>query len=94
MSKFPFQCVHFVGIGGIGMSAVAEMVQACGIKVQGSDKQENDNVRRLKEKGISVFIGQKPENIQNADVLVYSTATKDNVEVRAAEEKGLWKCPL
>ncbi len=88
-TNFPFKCVHFVGIGGIGMSAVAEMVQALGIQVQGSDKTENDNIKRLRQKGIETFIGQKEENLNNADVVVYSTATKDNIEVKAALQKGL-----
>ena len=87
--NLPFKRVHFVGIGGIGMSAVAEMVQALGITVQGSDKQENDNIKRLRQKGMDIFIGQKEENIQNVDAVVYSTATKDNVEVKAALHKGL-----
>lgn len=87
--KLPFHCVHFVGIGGIGMSAIAEMVQALGITVQGSDKVENDNIKRLRQKDINVFIGQKEENLNGADAVVYSTATKDNVEVKAAIQKGL-----
>ena len=86
---FPFHLVHFVGIGGIGMSAVAEMVQALGIAVQGSDTNENDNVRRLKQKGISVFIGHTPENLNNADAVVYSTATKTNIEVETARKKNI-----
>ena len=88
-TNLPFKCVHFVGIGGIGMSAVAEMVQALGIQVQGSDKTENDNIKRLRQKGIEVFIGQKEENLKNADVVVYSTATKDNIEVKTAAQQGL-----
>ena len=88
-TNLPFKCVHFVGIGGIGMSAVAEMVQALGIQVQGSDKTENDNIKRLRQKGIQVFIGQKEENLNNADVVVYSTATKDNIEVKTAAQQGL-----
>ena len=87
--KLPFKCVHFVGIGGIGMSAIAEMVQALGVAVQGSDKVENDNIKRLKQKGITVFVGQKEDNIQNADAIVYSTATRDNIEVQAALKKGI-----
>ena len=89
MTKFPFRRVHFTGIGGIGMSAIAEMVQALGVAVQGSDQKENDNIVRLKNKGIPVFIGQKPENIQGADALIYSTATKDNIEVQTALTQGL-----
>ena len=89
MSFLPFKCVHFVGIGGIGMSAVAEMVQALGITVQGSDTQENDNVKRLRAKCMVVFVGQKAENIQQADAVVYSTATKENVEVVEALKQGI-----
>ena len=88
-TNLPFHCVHFVGIGGIGMSAVAEMVQALGIRVQGSDKTENENIKRLRQKGIDVFIGQKEENLTAADAIVYSTATKDNIEVKAAIQNGL-----
>ncbi len=88
-ANLPFKCVHFVGIGGIGMSAVAEMVQALGIPVQGSDKSENDNILRLRQKGIEVFVGQREENLLNADAVVYSTATKDNVETKAALAQGL-----
>ena len=88
-SILPFTCVHFVGIGGIGMSAIAEMVQALGITVQGSDRTENDNIKRLRAKGITVFIGQKEENIQQADAIIYSTATKENVEVKAALQKRI-----
>lgn len=88
-TSLPFKCVHFVGIGGIGMSAVAEMVQALGIVVQGSDKQENDNVKRLRQKGMTIFIGQKGENIEGADAVVYSTATKENEEVKAALQRGI-----
>jgi len=88
-NNFPFHCVHFVGIGGIGMSAIAEMVQALGITVQGSDKVENDNIKRLRQKGIEVFIGQKEDNLKQADAVVYSTATKDNIEVKSALEKGV-----
>ncbi|MBQ4471757.1 MAG: UDP-N-acetylmuramate--L-alanine ligase [Alphaproteobacteria bacterium] len=87
--NWPFKKIHFVGIGGIGMSAVAEMVQALGVEVQGSDKSENDNVRRLKEKGMTIFKGHDAANIQGAEAVIYSTATKNNPEVIAAKEQGI-----
>ena len=79
--------IHFIGIGGIGMSGIAEVLHNQGYKVQGSDLSESANVERLREKGIEVFIGQRPENIENADVIVKSTAVKeDNPEIVAARE--------
>ncbi len=88
-SSFDFKRVHFVGIGGIGMSAIAEMVQALGIPVQGSDKSENDNIKRLKQKNIRIFSNHSPENLLGADVVVYSTATKNNIEVLTAQQQGI-----
>jgi len=89
IQKLPFKCVHFVGIGGIGMSAIAEMVQALNITVQGSDKAENDNVKRLRQKGIQIFIGHSEDNIKNADAIIYSTATKENIEVTSARQQHI-----
>lgn len=79
--------IHFIGIGGIGMSGIAEILHNQGYTVQGSDLSESANVERLRKLGMTVFIGQKAENIENANVVVKSTAVKnDNVEVRAARE--------
>ncbi len=79
--------IHFIGIGGIGMSGIAEVLHNQGYKVQGSDLNESANVERLRGKGIEVFIGQKAENIEKADVIVKSTAVKeDNPEIIAARE--------
>ena len=79
--------IHFIGIGGIGMSGIAEVLHNQGYKVQGSDLSDSANVERLRSKGIEVFIGQKAENIENADVIVKSTAVKeDNPEIIAARE--------
>ena len=79
--------IHFIGIGGIGMSGIAEVLHNQGYKVQGSDLSESANVERLRDKGIKVFIGQKAENIEEADVIVKSTAVKyDNPEIIAARE--------
>jgi UDP-N-acetylmuramate--alanine ligase len=77
--------IHFVGIGGIGMSGIAEILHNLGYTVQGSDISDNANVQRLRDLGIRVFIGQKAENIADAKVVVISTAVKpDNPEVIAA----------
>lgn len=82
--------IHFIGIGGIGMSGIAEILHNQGYKVQGSDLSDSANVQRLREKGITVYIGQKPEHIERADVIVKSTAVKvDNPEVMAAREKRI-----
>jgi UDP-N-acetylmuramate--alanine ligase len=77
--------IHFVGIGGIGMSGIAEVLCNLGYTVQGSDAAEGGNVTRLREKGIKVSIGHKAENVDGADVVVVSTAIKrDNPELMAA----------
>jgi UDP-N-acetylmuramate--alanine ligase len=80
--------IHFTGIGGIGMSGIAEILHNLGYKVQGSDLSENLNVHRLRNLGIKVFIGQAEQNVANADVLVKSSAvTDDNPEIIAARRK-------
>ena len=77
--------IHFVGIGGIGMSGIAEVLCNLGYTVQGSDASGGANVNRLREKGITVSVGHKAENVAGADVLVVSTAIKrDNPELMAA----------
>lgn len=77
--------IHFVGIGGIGMSGIAEILHHQGYTVQGSDQADNYNVKRLRERGIKVAIGHKPENLGDASVVVISSAVKpDNPEVVAA----------
>jgi UDP-N-acetylmuramate--alanine ligase len=82
--------VHFVGIGGIGMSGIAEVLANLGYSVTGSDVADGANVKRLRDKGIKVTIGHKAENIDGADVVVVSTAIKrDNPELVAARAKRL-----
>jgi len=82
--------VHFVGIGGIGMSGIAEVLANLGYTVTGSDVADNANVKRLREKGVPVAIGHKAENIDGADVVVISSAIKrDNPELVAARAKRL-----
>ncbi|NLR96536.1 UDP-N-acetylmuramate--L-alanine ligase [Rhizobium sp. P38BS-XIX] len=82
--------VHFIGIGGIGMSGIAEVLHNLGYRVQGSDQSESANVQRLRDKGIPVHIGHKAENLGDAEVVVVSTAIKkSNPELGAAREKLL-----
>lgn len=77
--------LHFVGIGGIGMSGIAEVMHNFGYKIQGSDISENANVLRLRKLGIKVFVGQCAENLEGAWGIVISTAIQpDNPEVVAA----------
>ncbi|HET9904027.1 MAG TPA: UDP-N-acetylmuramate--L-alanine ligase [Xanthobacteraceae bacterium] len=82
--------VHFVGIGGIGMSGIAEVLANLGYTVQGSDVADGANVKRLREKGIPVMVGHDAKNIEGADVIVVSTAIRrDNPELVAARAKRL-----
>ena len=82
--------VHFVGIGGIGMSGIAEVLANLGYSVTGSDVADSANVKRLRDKGVRVAIGHKAENIDGADVVVVSSAIKrDNPELIAARIKRL-----
>jgi UDP-N-acetylmuramate--alanine ligase len=82
--------VHFIGIGGIGMSGIAEVLHNLGHKVQGSDQADSANVQRLRDKGIPVFVGHTSDNLGDAEVVVVSTAIKkNNPELVAAREKSL-----
>ncbi len=82
--------IHFVGIGGIGMSGIAEVMHNLGYRVQGSDVAANANVARLKGLGIEVHIGHTPENLGAAEVIVVSSAVKaDNPELVAARARLL-----
>lgn len=82
--------IHFVGIGGIGMSGIAEILWNQGFTVSGSDRSMTEITKRLGELGIVIYEGHSPENIQDIDVLVYSSAvTIDNPEVKAAVEKKI-----
>lgn len=84
------KCIHFVGIGGIGMSGIAEVLINLGYKIGGSDTQQSDTTMRLQKLGASVSLGHAAENIGNADVVVISTAVKaDNPEVLEAHRKKI-----
>ena len=79
--------LHFVGIGGIGMSGIAEILLNLGYTVSGSDLSENANVLRLKKIGAQIYIGHNPENITGASALIISTAIKkDNIEYAHAKK--------
>ena len=81
-------CVHFVGIGGSGMSGIAEVMLSLGYAVQGSDLKANKQTRRLEGQGATIFVGHAAENIQSADAVVVSSAVDEtNPEVAAAREK-------
>lgn len=90
--RLPFEVgiVHFVGIGGIGMSGIAEVMHNLGYTVRGSDVADGTTVKRLRERGIDIVIGHAPENIAGAAAVVVSTAIKrDNPEVAAARAKHI-----
>ena len=90
MTRSPMDigAIHFVGIGGIGMSGIAEVMHNLGYAVQGSDISANANVERLRGLGISVAIGHDGANLGDAGALVVSSAVKpDNPEVVAARER-------
>ena len=81
-------CVHFVGIGGSGMSGIAEVMLSLGYAVQGSDLKPNKQTRRLEKQGATVFIGHAANHIQDADAVVVSSAVDEtNPEVAAARQK-------
>ena len=79
--------IHFIGIGGIGMSGIAEILVQSGYLVQGSDIKASNNTKRLEKLGIEVFIGQRKSNIFNAKIIVVSTAiSKNNIELVEAKK--------
>jgi UDP-N-acetylmuramate--alanine ligase len=82
--------IHFVGIGGIGMSGIAEVLLNLGYQVSGSDQRESDATRRLQGLGGRIFIGHHADQVCNTDVVVISSAVKpDNPEVVAAHERHI-----
>lgn len=91
-SKMPLNVgmLHFIGIGGIGMSGIAEVLHNLGYKVQGSDASDSYNTQRLKGLGISIFIGHEARHVENASVVVISSAIMaDNPELAAARAMRL-----
>jgi len=89
MNKTQKGIIHIIGIGGIGMSAIAEILHNFNCKVQGSDAQSNNNVDRLQRLGIEVFIGHNANNISQAQIVVHSSAIEsDNVELITARNNN------
>jgi UDP-N-acetylmuramate--alanine ligase len=85
-----FKKIHFIGIGGIGMSGIAELLLNLNFNVTGSDLKLSDTTAHLEEKGATVFEGHDPENVDASDVVVYSSAvTLDNPEVQEAQERNI-----
>ena len=84
------RCIHFVGIGGVGMGGIAEVMLNLGYKISGSDLNENAVTQRLTQLGANIYFSHAAENIRNCDVVVVSTAVKeDNPEVIAAHEQRI-----
>ena len=84
------ELIHFIGIGGIGMSGLSLIMKGKGFKVQGSDLFLNKNIERLKKEKIKIFIGQKKQNLENATIVVISSAIKNNnPEIIEAKKKKI-----
>jgi UDP-N-acetylmuramate--alanine ligase len=82
--------IHFVGIGGIGMSGLAQVMKNMGFRIQGSDQNKNKNTISCSKAGIKIFIGHSPSNIKKANILVISTAIKNNnVEIKQAKKNKI-----
>ena len=82
--------VHFVGVGGIGMCGLAELLHTQGYRVSGSDLREGPTLERLRSLGIEVRLGHAAENLGSVDVVVYSSAVPPhNPELREAERRGI-----
>jgi len=85
-----YQQIHFVGIGGVGMSGIAEILLTLGYRVTGSDRRRNETVERLEQMGAKVFIGHAASNVEGAHVVVYSSAiSRDNVELVTAHNRQI-----
>ena len=83
------EIIHFVGIGGIGMSGLAQIMKNMGFKIQGSDQYKNKNISSCLKVGIKIFIGHHKGNIKNSTILVRSSAIKNNnIEIKYAKKKN------
>ena len=89
-----YQQIHFVGIGGAGMSGIAEILLNLGYRVSGSDQKRNEAVERLEQLGAKVFVGHQALHVEGAHVVVYSSAvSRDNVEVQVARQRAIPTIP-
>ncbi len=85
-----YQQIHFVGVGGSGMSGIAEILLNLGYRVTGSDQRRNEAIERLERLGAKVFIGHEVSHVEGAHVIVYSSAvSRDNIEVQVARQRGI-----
>ena len=83
------QKLHFMGIGGSGMCPLAEILHAWGYEITGSDNNTGDNIDKLRSMGVKVILGQKPENIEGAEIIIYTSAILEtNKELIAAKNSG------
>ncbi|NLO72637.1 MAG: UDP-N-acetylmuramate--L-alanine ligase [candidate division WS1 bacterium] len=88
----PYRHIHFIGIGGVSMSALASTLAGWGFRISGSDRSDSATLQELRDRGIETQIGQRAENINGADLVVYTTAIReDNPELKAARAAG---CPV
>ncbi len=84
------EIIHFIGIGGIGMSGLAQVMKRMGFKIQGSDQNRNKSTSNCKKSGIKIFIGHSKKNIKNATIIVKSSAIKkNNIEIKEAKNKKI-----
>ncbi len=89
------ECIHFVGIGGIGMSGIAEVLLNLGYAISGSDLADSEVTRRLARLGVRYCTGHQARNVERADVVVVSSAVlADNVEVLAARARKIPSFPV
>jgi UDP-N-acetylmuramate--alanine ligase len=89
-----YQQIHFVGIGGVGMSGIAEILVNLGYRVTGSDQRRQEAIERLEQLGVKVFMGHEAAHVEGAHVVVYSSAvSRDNAEVQAARQRGIPTIP-
>ena len=85
-----YKNIHCIGIGGVGLSAIAEILLSRGFQVSGSDMKQSDITDRLQEKGVKIYIGHRAENVEDAELIVYSAAiAEENPEIIRAREKNI-----
>ena len=82
------EIIHFIGIGGIGMSGLAQVMKNMGFKIQGSDQNKNKSTSDCLKAGIKIFMGHAKKNVKNSTLIVKSSAIKDNnIEIKQAKKK-------
>ena len=85
-----YRNIHCIGIGGVGLSAIAEILVSRGYHVTGSDMKSSEMTEKLKKSGITIYIGHRAENVENADLIIYSAAiAEENPEIIRAREKNI-----